>query len=110
MNAEGEGTCTDSLAFGYLPIAGPILMGAFWPNHIKHYDSGQSARCSDYTTAVTLAASADAALQLGGLVAALVGLGWDPKPATASDAPLRVGVLPSVGVDHGGLSLFVQGF
>jgi hypothetical protein len=110
MEADGEGTCADSLGYGYIPVAGPILVGAFWPNHIKHYDSGQSARCSDYTTAVSVAVAADAALQIGGLVTALVGLAWERDRSAARTQPLQIGVLPTVGAKHGGLSLFVRGF
>lgn len=110
LEANGNGACADNVAYGYIPIVGPVLIGALWPNYSKYYDSGVSASCSGWRAPLLVFGTIDAAMQVGGLVTAIVGFAWEREVTIGGNTPLHVGVLPKVGGAQTGLDLYVRGF
>lgn len=103
---EGDPVCTESTAWGFVPLIGPFLLAANYPDHQKLDARGGTAACSDYTTAVTAVSVLDGLVQIGGAAMLIAGLGIGGE-VSDDDASLPIG-LRTISVP-GGAGLAIDG-
>lgn len=74
FNGSDEPVCTDSAAWGFLPLVGALITGVTYPNYQKIDAAGSTAACADYTAAVLSVGVVDSVAQITGASLAIAGL------------------------------------